>query len=177
MDSGEHLRQQADQLLIQVETLQRTVAQLYVALQRHREAVAQHVRRATASATAGPKTEALASPPTTAPSVVDRRAAPRHSANQVVIELVSVMDDAKPFAGWVLDYSAGGLGLLVDKKIPIGTYLNLRPHQAPLKSKSREAEVKNCQPYLDGYRIGCQLEQELSADDLRFFGLTPRTSS
>jgi hypothetical protein len=71
----------------------------------------------------------------------------------------------------VLDYSAAGLGIFVDKKLEVGAYLRIRPAQANDGTPWRDAQVKNCQPYLDGWRLGCQLDEAFTLDDLHRFGL------
>jgi hypothetical protein len=160
---------QIDHLLARVEGLQQNIAHLYVELQTHRETLRGHGTE--------PNTPDAGVIPLATPASylvlrpVDRRTSPRRQANQILISITSALDSSKPFSGWVLDYSAMGLGLFVDKKIPLGTFLNIRPHQTSDKAVWREAEVKNCQPYLDGWRLGCQLDAELRPEDLQRFGL------
>lgn len=102
---------------------------------------------------------------------MDRRAAPRRPANQVLISISCALDDSPPFEGWVLDYSPVGLGLFVDMRIVVGAYLHVRPYQHTDHSFARDVQVKNCQEYLDGWRLGCQLDAALTAEDLRALGL------
>jgi hypothetical protein len=169
VDPNEPYLRQIDNLLARVELLQQTIAQLYLELQAHRQTVQ---GRADAPPMAEPAVVPLATPASyLVLRPVDRRASPRRQANQILISITSALDSSKPFSGWVLDYSAMGLGLFVDKKVALGTFLNIRPHQSTEKAIWREAEVKNSQQYLDGWRLGCQLDTELTPEDLRRFGL------
>ncbi len=95
----------------------------------------------------------------------------RRQANQVLLSISSALDDSPPFEGWVLDYSSVGLGLFVEHRLETGAYLHVRPYNRASHDFAREAQVKNCQPYLDGWRLGCQLDRELTHEDLHQFGL------
>jgi hypothetical protein len=165
MDPQNSLLKQIEHLVTRVEGLQRAVTDLYVEVQHLRSGLPH--RPADAGGPV-PFAQPVAS---FALRAVDRRSSPRRQANQVQIGITSALDDSKPFIGWVLDYSVGGLGLFVDKKLAAGTYLRLRPVKAAEESAWKEAQVKNCQAYLDGWRLGCQLESGFSLDELKHFGL------
>ncbi len=165
MDPKTSIPKHIDLLLARVEFLQQAVAQLYIELQTLRTGFPDRPPDAEGEIPFAMPASVFALRP------VDRRASPRRQVNQVLIGIASALDDSKPFTGWVLDYSAAGLGVFVDKKIAVGNYLRFRPSAAIDSTPWREAQVKNCQPYLDGWRLGCQLEDAFSTDDLRHFGL------
>src|SRR5207237_2075149 len=79
---------------------------------------------------------------------VDRRAAPRRQANQVLISISCALDDSPPFEGWVLDYSPVGLGLFVDARMVVGAYLHGLPLHDSAYSFSLDGQVKYCQAFL-----------------------------
>lgn len=168
MDSSKAMIQQIDRILARVEALQQAVAQVYIELLALKKEV-------TPDGQASGEAVPMALPVsglTPAPRPMDRRASPRRPVNQVLIGISSALDDSQPFSGWVLDYSRGGLGVFVDKRIAVGTFLHIRPSNAPPGSaNSKEMEVKNCQRYLDVWRLGCKLEDELTPEDLKRFGL------
>lgn len=172
MPGSEPITQHLERLLARVEQMQQAVSQLYVELQAvHRYLGA--APQATAAASEVPMAIPLAAPADSSfysLRPMDRRTSPRRQVNQILIAISSALDDSKPFTGWVLDYSSHGLGVFVDRKMPLGTELRIRPSQVD-GFPGREAVVRNCQPYLDGWRLGCQLEQAFSRDDLLRFGL------
>src|SRR5271157_4013420 len=50
----------------------------------------------------------------------DRRSAPRRKGNTVELRLSAGGQD-ETLRGWILDRSIGGLGILIDRALPIGT--------------------------------------------------------
>jgi len=174
MDASDSFVRHVDHLLARVESLQQAVAQLYIELQACRERcripVAEFLEgEANLDEVAMPALPVAKAYYALRP--VDRRESPRRQANRVLIVVISALDDSKPFSGWILDYSPVGLGLFVEKKIPIGTFLQIQPDPSSGHTFSQEAQVKNCQRHLDGWRLGCKLEKELSQEDLQQFGL------
>jgi hypothetical protein len=168
MNGSDSFVQHLDQLLVRVEQLQQAVAQIYMELQTLR--ISCHVPMAV-PAEAAEESPAPVAQDYFALRPVDRRASPRRQANQVLISISSALDDSPPFEGWVLDYSSVGLGLFVDQRIEVGAYLHVRPYHGSGQALSREVQVKNCQAYLDGWRLGCQLDAPLSPEDLHQLGL------
>jgi hypothetical protein len=77
--------------------------------------------------------------------------------------------DSSPTQGaWILNLSTGGVGLLLDKPLPVGALLFIEletcPEAEPLQ---RWASVVNCLAAGDGeHRLGCQFLTPLDADDL-----------
>ena len=57
---------------------------------------------------------------------------------------------------WVVDRSAGGLGLHMDSPLPRGAVLKVRPRQAPGSDMWVLMVVMNCRQEDDYYVVGCQ---------------------
>src|SRR5258708_40237389 len=115
MAVSEPITKHIDRLMARVEHLQQAVSQLYVELM----AIHKHLGaapEATADGSAVPMAIPLTAPADSSfysLRPADRRTAPRRQVNQILISISSALDDSKPFTGWVLDYSANGLGLFV----------------------------------------------------------------
>lgn len=174
MDGSDSFHQHMDHLLARVEHLQQALAQLYMELQALR--ISRHVPYAEPAPAEPPPVENVAAAVPVpqghfALGPVDRRGSPRRQANQVLLSISSALDDSPPFEGWVLDYSQVGMGLFVEHRLEKGAYLHVRPYNRNSHDFAREAQVKNCLPYLDGWRLGCQLDHELTHEDLQLFGL------
>jgi hypothetical protein len=85
-----------------------------------------------------------------------------------------VVTDALPegeqLRGWVLDRSAGGLGLLVGEALEIGTLVRVRPDRPDVLSRWIQVRVIHCTPERIRWRVGCQFVHKPSADVLSGFG-------
>jgi hypothetical protein len=76
----------------------------------------------------------------------------------------------EPLRGWVMDRSAGGLGLLVCEALEIGTVVRVRPDRPDVPSRWVSVRIVHCKPERVRWRIGCQFVQALSWDVLSTFG-------
>lgn len=166
MGASEPLTKHIEGLLARVEQLQQAVAHLYVELQVIHKHLIPDENELPVAVPVAPELSSFHTL-----RAVDRRSSPRRQANQVLISISSALDDSRPFTGWILDYSANGLGLFVDKRIPVSTFLRIRPNHVAENVPGHEAKVMNCQPYLDGWRLGCHLDVGFSVEDLQRFGL------
>jgi hypothetical protein len=199
MEFHEHLLKHAERLQARVEAMQHALALLYADVRSLGDILRSHSGQAStkdalpvaSAAGAVPGAAKMAAPvgaipasavpavavaspavaATPAAHSIERRALPRQQANQVLIELASVMDESRTFNGWVIDYSAAGLGLWVQHRMPVGTYLMVRPARSTSDTKWREAEVKNCNRHQEGYRLGCKIDGELTTEEFKRFGL------
>lgn len=106
----------------------------------------------------------------------ERRATPRRQGNLVSVTITRPSSEAgsspgvESMHGWVLNRSGGGLCLLVDEEIALGTVLTVTPHLGPATFEWIQVEVKSCRPERQSWLLGCQFLQKLSWDDLRPFG-------
>ena len=99
--------------------------------------------------------------------VTDRRATPRRPGNAVAIDL---QDGTALLEGWVRNRSLGGLCLLVDRAVPDGTPLKVRPHKAPDSVPWTTVKVKDCRPDDGWWELNCQFVQTPSWNVLLLFG-------
>ena len=108
---------------------------------------------------------------TPADSADSRRVWARYLSSRPLPRRLDVADTKMPLEAWVLDLSAGGIGLLVDQPQPAGTLLHIEletcPTAAPLKVC---AHVVHCQAVSQGkdeFRLGCQFVTALTESDLQ----------
>jgi c-di-GMP-binding flagellar brake protein YcgR len=94
----------------------------------------------------------------------------RYASSRPLPRRLDVADSRTPLEAWILDLSAGGIGLLVNQPQPLGTLLHVEletcPAVAPLKLW---AHVVHCQAAeVEGeFRLGCQFVTALSEGDLQ----------
>jgi len=86
---------------------------------------------------------------------MDARREPRFELDQAVQVTVLGKDGAQ-LPARVKNFSGNGLGLVISRKVPLGTAIRIESDRTPLLG-----EVCYCRPYEDGYLIGAQLEQAL----------------
>ncbi|MBY0522926.1 MAG: PilZ domain-containing protein [Gemmataceae bacterium] len=122
------------------------------------------------------KTTRLAPPmngdPFTLGSHQERRAAPRRHGNPVAVLVSDVDGEVEPVRGWVVDRSAGGLGLELAEEgdVAIGTVLSIRPKDAPASLAWVQVEVRNRQQKGAAWRLGCKFVRPPAWDVLMRFG-------
>src|SRR5207253_212568 len=61
------------------------------------------------------------------PAAAERRASVRRGGNPVSVLVTPTEHRTDPLSGWVLNRSSGGLGLLVDEALEIGTVVSVQP--------------------------------------------------
>jgi hypothetical protein len=94
----------------------------------------------------------------------------RYVSSRPLPRRLDVADSHTPLEAWILDLSAGGIGLLVNQPQPLGTLLQVEletcPAVAPLKLW---AHVIHCQAAetVGEFRLGCQFVTALSEGDLQ----------
>jgi hypothetical protein len=105
------------------------------------------------------------------PGYPERRAHPRRAGNSIPVYLRASEEQEEQLRGWVLNRSAGGLGLLVEDALEIGTVVLVSP-DAPEGGVQRCAEVRVVYCYVERirWRVGVEFVRKLSWDDLRLFG-------
>jgi hypothetical protein len=72
-------------------------------------------------------------------------------------------DEEEPFLCWVTDRSRGGLAIVVDRLVPIGTPISVLPADAPADSPWPTLEVRNCRRKGNRWQLGCQFTGEVSS--------------
>jgi hypothetical protein len=104
-------------------------------------------------------------------STSDRRTAPRRRGNPVAVRISDSEGQVEPVRGWVVDRSAGGLGLELEEEgdVEVGTVLSVRPTDAP-DLPWVKIEVRNRQKNGTTWRLGCQFIRPPAWNVLMRFG-------
>ena len=77
---------------------------------------------------------------------------------------------ASPLQGMVINRSAGGFAIFVDKEVEPTTILMVRPLEAPSYVPSVMIEVKHCRKVRRKFLIGCESSTEIPWNVLAWFG-------
>jgi hypothetical protein len=89
-------------------------------------------------------------------SFTERREAPRRWGDPIQV-LIWDEDPANPSArGWILNRSAGGLGLSWAQPVLEGTLLSVRVANAPESVPWTRLQVKGCTPATGRWMLSCQ---------------------
>ncbi len=110
------------------------------------------------------------SPSTELRRKIERRRFPRRSGNHVAVLL---SDDAKrqhSQKGVVLDRSQGGLRLLVDRELEVGTKIDVIAHAAAPLTPWTPIEVLRCQLTAGRWECGCQFVRAVPFNVMWQFG-------
>lgn len=99
----------------------------------------------------------------------DRRGHPRRGGSPIQVQLLGPRgNQARP--AYVLDRSKGGLRLLVEAPVPIGTALRARTADAPDNVPWVKMNVRWCSTNEDRHEIGCQFTEQPPGHVLLLFG-------
>jgi len=115
-------------------------------------------RRLGAAGSVRPEERALGPPPPDPFEVGSRsekRTALRRKGPSVEVQVCDEHLSRPPETGWVLDRSLGGLGLHVEREVPVGTVLKVRPCNAPPVAPWVEVEVRSCKTEGGILQLGC----------------------
>lgn len=131
--------------------------------------IAQPPRPAAAKPPAAPEGAVKLSSTVVKKVETDRRSAPRRKGNRIEVYLT---DDSKrpPIMGWVVDRSMGGLCMIVEKPLPEGAVLNVRPRKAPQTAPWTPIEIRSCRADEGEWEVGCQFLKTPQWNDLLLFG-------
>jgi hypothetical protein len=99
----------------------------------------------------------------------ERRSTPRRRGNLVEVYL-SDDSNSPPVNGVVVDRSAGGLCLIVEKEVTEGAILNVRPRKAPQTAPWTPVEIRSCRPDHGEWEVGCRFVKTPAWNDLLLFG-------
>jgi hypothetical protein len=100
---------------------------------------------------------------------VEQRRAPRRWGNPIQVQVRDGLPSTKPMQGWVMNRSAGGLGLSVAQPVTAGTFLSVRVALASESIPWVVVEVKACQPLAGRWLLCCQFVQAPPAEVLLLF--------
>jgi hypothetical protein len=116
---------------------------------------------------AGPQASAIDLVPR---ALRDRRTGLRRKGNVVVVDLHDPVGKVQEQSGCVLDRSTGGVRLLVDHAVEVGTILRVRPRSSGQTLQWSEMTVRSCQPDSGSYQLGLQFIKTPGYDTLMMFG-------
>jgi hypothetical protein len=100
----------------------------------------------------------------------EKRTSLRRKGKPVPILLRDAQASQDLGEGWVLDRSRGGLYLVVPEPVAEGTFLSLRPVQAPDTMPWVRVQVRRCRPKGKRWGLGCRFESEVPWGELLQFG-------
>ncbi len=124
--------------------------------------------RRPAASLAGERPSSDPAPPQLS-SYSERRSCPRRRGNFVAAQLADD-SDVDPAEVWVVDRSLGGLCLLVDAPIDVGSRLRVRPRQAGGSTNWIPVNVRACNRDADGWLIHCQFLRVPPTNVMLLFG-------
>jgi hypothetical protein len=107
------------------------------------------------------------------PSGVEKRTTARFPAGGKAVSLHEENAAATPFPGRLMDYSDGGLGILIDREIAKGTRLVARAMPGDAQAPAAQLEVRYCISTGTGWRIGCRFWQTPRRVAMALLGLSP----
>jgi PilZ domain len=99
----------------------------------------------------------------------ERRNAPRRRGNCVAAHL-SDDSDSTPAEVWVVDRSLGGLCLLAEAPVEVGSRLRVRPRHASGSQIWTPVRVRSCQRDREGWLLHCQFLQIPPMNVLLLYG-------
>ncbi|MBI3412100.1 MAG: hypothetical protein HY040_27530 [Planctomycetes bacterium] len=100
----------------------------------------------------------------------EQRQTLRRDGNPTEVYLAPPGYKDRPSRGWIVDRSLGGIGLMVNDEVKIGTVLSILPVKAPEMTHWVDIEVKSCRPTSEGWEIGCQFVKTPPFSILLMFG-------
>ncbi len=99
----------------------------------------------------------------------ERRAALRLASRRGQVVVADAHGPGEPQAGWVVNYSLGGLRLAVGRAVPAGTVLKVRPGKVSDFAPWFAVRVVYCFAQHDRWILGCQFLHAPSAGELLLF--------
>ena len=100
---------------------------------------------------------------------LDRRTSPRRKGNSVEIQLV-IPPSTQPIQGWIIDRSIGGLRVLLDREVPSGLIVQVRPGTNHTKLPWVDTTVKSCRLEGTYFDVGLQFVQTPNLNVMMQFG-------
>src|SRR5262245_17137894 len=100
-----------------------------------------------------------------------RRAGRRRPVRPVSVLVTDADGAVEAQQGYVADYSADGVALILLAQVPSGTALSLLPREAPLVAPRVRAEVRYCHRHPGGgFVVGCHFREPPPGWVLAHFG-------
>lgn len=99
----------------------------------------------------------------------EQRRSVRRKGNPIRVQ-VSIAGQPGSTTGWVVNRSMGGLGVVLRRRVAVGTRLGVRAAHAPDSVPPIEVEVRNNRPKGKYWMHGCQFTDKLPVSVLLLFG-------
>jgi hypothetical protein len=90
-----------------------------------------------------------------------RRQGARRKGRPKQVWLRAGQDEA--FICWVMDRGRGGLRIVADRLVPVGTVISVLPADAPPETPRAELEVRNCRRKGRRWHLGCRFTGDISS--------------
>jgi hypothetical protein len=100
----------------------------------------------------------------------EQRSSPRRGGNLIPVLVSDAVAPEVTLRGWVMDRSTGGLGLLVEDALEIGSHVRVRADRSDVPAAWVEVCVIHCCQERIRWRVGCQFLQKPGAGLLSTFG-------
>jgi len=108
--------------------------------------------------------------PTDSPGFKEQRTSLRRWGNPISIQLYDEMTMNEPLTGWVINRSTGGLGMIVNAPLEVGSVLGVRPAQEGVDRPWVSLRIVYCYPERSSWRAGGAFLVPRSWRDIRIFG-------
>ena len=103
-------------------------------------------------------------------SHLEKRTSLRRTGNPVSIVITEPGAPDKPFDGWVMDRSVGGLCVSSPRVFPVDAYLSIRPANAHEAVPSVRVKVRHHRKHDGRFAVGCQYTESYPWSVLLLFG-------
>jgi hypothetical protein len=103
-------------------------------------------------------------------SQTEKRNSIRRTGNPTAVEVMDQGRVMRLTQGWVTDRSSGGLSLLLDDGVPVGTIVSVRPQRVSEMTPWVEVEVRSCRTGNGGWVTGTQFLRTPPWSVLLLFG-------
>jgi hypothetical protein len=100
----------------------------------------------------------------------EKRIAHRRNGNLVNVLVAELDRESSPWSGVVTNRSVGGLRLVQENAVAVGTVLNVRPGRSSEPVPWTQVEVRNCQKTTSGWELGCSFVRTPPSTYLWEFG-------
>lgn len=108
--------------------------------------------------------------PFLAGSATEKRVAARRKGATLEVWFTDEEQSGPPDSAWVVDRSLGGLGLCCEHEVPVGSFLRVRPKNAPTMAPWVEVEVRSCKLEDGAWQLGCSYRKVPPYSVLLLFG-------
>lgn len=103
-------------------------------------------------------------------SAFEKRVAARRKGASLEVWFTDDQGSQPPESAWVADRSLGGLGLTCDHQVAVGSFLRVRPKNAPTMAPWVEVEVRSCKLEEGAWQLGCSFRKVPPYSVLLLFG-------